>query len=133
MEGGSMNNIPGVIGAMIPIAGIIWLGFVIWTGDKRKEREAFYRNELLKKIVDSPAGSTQSVLDMMHQQEREAQIRKREGLKLAGIILIAAGIGLGTFLALIEKEDPVWAVGLLFLLVGIALFSYVTFMAPRVE
>jgi hypothetical protein len=75
-----MDNTPGVIGALVPIAGIIWLGFVIWAGERRKEREAFYRSEFLKKIIDSPSGSTQSVLEMVRQREHEAQIRKREGL-----------------------------------------------------
>jgi hypothetical protein len=128
-----MNSVPAVIGTLIPIVGIIWLGFVIWTAERRKEREAFYRSELLKKIVDSPAGSTQSVLDMVRQQERDAQIRRREGLKLGGVILIAAGIGLGALLAMIEREEPVWIIGGLPLLIGAAMFGYVSFMAPRLE
>lgn len=128
-----MENMPGVIGSFIPITGIIWLGFVIWAGAKRREREAFYRSELLKKIIDSPSGSTQSVLDMVREEEREAQIRRREGLKLAGLILIAAGIGLGALLALLSRQEPAWIVGLLPALVGVAMFIYVHFMAPKIE
>ena len=128
-----MEDMPGVIGSFIPITGIIWLGFVIWAGTKRREREAFYRSELLKKIIDSPSGSTQSVLEMVREEEREAQIRRREGLKLAGLILIAAGIGLGALLALLSRQEPAWIVGLLPALVGIAMFIYVHFMAPKIE
>jgi len=128
-----MSDMPGLIGALVPIAGIIWLGFVVWAGEKRKEREAFYRSELFKKIIDSPSGSTQSVLEMVRQEEREAQIRKLEGLKLAGVILIAAGIGLTALLAMLERHEPAWIVGPLPILVGAALFIYVRFMAPRME
>ena len=128
-----MENLPGVIGSFIPITGIIWLGFVIWAGAKQKEREAFYRSELLKKIIDSPSGSTQSVLDMVREEEREARLRRREGLKLAGLILIAAGIGLGALLALLSRQEPAWIVGVLPALIGVAMFVYVRFMAPPLE
>ena len=128
-----MENLPGVIGAFIPITGIIWLGFVIWAGAKQKEREAFYRNELLKKVIDSPGGSTQSVMEMVRQQERDARIRRREGLKLGGLILIAAGIGLTALLAMFERNEPAWAVGILPTLIGIAIFLYIRFMAPDIE
>jgi hypothetical protein len=128
-----MENMPGVIGAFVPITGIIWLGFVIWAGTKRREREAFYRNELLKKVIDSPGGSTQSVMEMVRQQEHEAQIRRREGLKLGGLILIAAGIGLTVLLAMLERDEPAWTVGVLPTLIGIAIFAYIRFMAPSIE
>jgi uncharacterized membrane protein len=128
-----MHDMTGLIGALVPIAGIIWLGFVIWAAEKRKEREAFYRSELLKKIIDSPSGSTQSVLEMVRQEEREAQIRRREGLKLGGVILIAAGIGLTVLLAMLERDEPAWIIGPIPILVGAALFIYVRFMAPPLE
>jgi hypothetical protein len=130
-----MDIIPASIAALIPLVSIVWLGFVVWAGEQRKEKEAFYRNELLKKIIDSPSGSTQSVLELVRYQEREAKIRRREGLKMAGLILIAAGIGLAVFLAILKPEldKPIWAVGLLPLLIGIAFFIYVRYMAPPID
>jgi hypothetical protein len=70
---------------------------------------------------------------MVRQEEREAQSRKREGLKLAGVILIAAGIGLAALLALLERSEPAWIIGGLPLLIGAALFVYVRFMARPIE
>jgi hypothetical protein len=129
-----MSDLTGVVGELIPIAGIIWLGFIIWAGLKRREREAFYRSELLKKIIDSPSGSAQNVMEMLRQEERAAKIRRREGLKLAGVIIVAAGIGLAIFLARLNTgNEPVWLVGVLTLLVGAALLIYVRFMAPPVD
>ena len=127
------ENLPGAIGALIPIAGIVWLGFIIWAAEKRKEREAFYRSELFKKIIDIPSGSTESVMEMLRHEERAAKIRGREGLKLAGVIIIAAGIGLTVLLAMLEHHEHIWAVGLLTTLVGAALFVYVHFMAPPID
>lgn len=121
------------MGALIPIAGIVWLGFVIWTDARRREREAFCRTELLKKVADNPGGSAQSVLDMMRHAERQAEIRKREGLKLGGLLVIAAGAGLIPFFTMIMPHTPIWAVGLIPLLIGIALYGYVRYLAPPVD
>jgi hypothetical protein len=68
---------------------------------------------------------------MMRQQEDEAKGRRREGIKLGGLITLAVGIGLMIFLFMIERKQPVWTVGLIPLLVGAALFGYAAFMSPK--
>ena len=50
-------------------------------------------------------GSAQSMLDIVRQQERETQIRMREELKLAGMIVIAAGIGVTIVLAVLYRTS----------------------------
>ncbi len=125
-----MEGWPAVIGTLVPIAGIALAAIAIWLGTRQKERETFHRTELLKKIAESQGDAAQRVLDMIHQQEKDAQIRKREGLRIGGLITLAVGIGLGIFLALIERQEAVWAVGLIPTLVGLALLVSSRFVAP---
>lgn len=41
--------------AVIAIAGIAFVGFVVWIGERTKERKALYRSETVKKIAESAA------------------------------------------------------------------------------
>jgi hypothetical protein len=125
--------IPAVVGSLIPIAGIAFVTIAVWLGERRKEREAFYRSEVLKKIAEGEGNAAQKAIDMLRQQDLNAQIRRREGIKLAGLITLAAGIGLAIFLAFMEIEQPVWLVGVMAALVGAALTGYAFFFAPKLE
>jgi len=126
-----MHELPGVIATLIPIAGIAMIVLIVWIGEHRKEKEALHRNELLRKIAESQGDASQRVLEMIREQDRAAQTRRREGMKLAGLILAAIGIGLIPMLALLERGEPVWTVGFIPLLIGAALFAYVLFLAPK--
>ena len=126
-----MDEMPAVIGTLIPIAGIAFVTIVVWLDVRRKEREDAHRAELLRKIADTQGDAAQKVLDVIQEQEYQAHVRRREGIKLGGLITLAAGIGLGVFLGMIERTDPVWAVGLIPVLIGLALIVYVGFLSPK--
>jgi hypothetical protein len=126
-----MSELPAVIGTLVPIAGIAMIVLIVWMGERRKERESFYRSELLRKIAESQGDAAQKVLDMVREQDYQAQIRRREGLKLGGLIAAAVGIGLIVLLALLEREEAVWTAGLIPILIGAALLVYVHFLAPK--
>ena len=125
--------IPAVIGSLIPIAGIAFVAIAVWLGERRKEREAFYRSEVLKKIADSEGNAAQKAFEIMREQDLNAQIRRREGIKLGGLITMAGGIGLSIFLANMEIEQPVWLAGVIPVLVGAVLAGYAFFFAPKLE
>ena len=126
-----MSELPAVIGTLIPIAGIAMIVLIVWMDQRRREKEYFHRSELLRKIAESQGDAAQKVLEMIRQQDYEAKIRRQEGLKLGGLILAAVGIGLIVLLAMLERDEPAWTVGLIPLLIGAALIAYVHFMAPK--
>ena len=128
-----MEHMAGVVGVLVPIAGIAFVTIAVWLAEQRKTQESLHRTELLRKIAESPGDASQKVLEMIHQHEREAQIRRREGLKLGGLITLAAGIGLAIFLLMIVPIKPVWTVGLIPLLIGAALFIYVQYFSSKPE
>lgn len=125
-----------ILSFLIPIVGAIclftFLAVSSWAEERRKEREAFYRSEVLKKLLDSPGTNTQQVLDMIREEEQSALRRRQEGLKLGGLITTAVGFGIVVFLAgAVHTDEPVWMVGLIPLLVGVVLLVYAFFLAPK--
>jgi hypothetical protein len=124
---------PAVIVMMIPIAVFAMVVLVVWLGVRQKEKESAHRHELLRKIAESQEAAAQRVLDMIREQEYEAQIRRREGMKLGGLITSAVGLALMPMLYMLVPSKPAWIAGMIPLLVGIALSVYVFFLAPKLN
>jgi hypothetical protein len=111
------------------IALFTFLGVATWTGTRARERELYYKNDLLKKIAESPEAGGAAALQYQREQHRLAQERQRGGLQLGGLITAAVGVGLMIFL-LVMVHRPVFFVGLIPLLIGAVLFIYGRFMLP---
>jgi len=122
---------PLIVGVLTPLAVIALTFLLIWPKYKGKALASFHRSELLRKIADSQGDAADKVLEMIRQEEAEAKIRRREGLKMGGLITAAAGLGVTAVLAVLVPDRPVWVIGLIPFLIGIALVVYVLFMAPK--
>ena len=122
---------------IVPIVGAValfsFLAIASWSEERRKEREAYYRSEVLKKLADRQDSDFGPILAVIGEEERNRLIRSREGKKLGGMITAAVGLGLMIFLKIMVDHDPVWTVGLLPFLIGVAILVYVIFMAPKPE
>jgi hypothetical protein len=96
------------------------------TTEYRKEREAYYKAEALKKLAGSEGVGTDAVLQYFREEERRAQRRTRSGLRLAGLITGSVGIGSMVFLYAYAPlpDQPVYLAGLIPTLVGAALIVY---------
>ena len=122
-----------ILAIVFPVMLICLFSFAsvaMWSNARRKEREAFYRSETMKKVAESGAGGT-AVLDMLREQERTSRVRRREGYKLAGLVAVASGVGMMAFLSVIERTQPVFMAGLIPMFVGVAMLAYVFLMVPR--
>ena len=111
------------------IALFSFLAVAAWTGTRAAEREAYYKNDLLKKIAESPEAGGNAALQYLREQHRLAQEKRRGGLLLGGLVTAALGVGLMVFLLAIVHR-PVFFVGLIPLLIGIVIFCYARFMMP---
>jgi len=101
---------------------------------QRKEREAFYKAETMRRIAEAPGEGSNAALQLLREQERIKAIKSREGLKMGGIINVGVGAGLLIFLrALIGTNEPVYLCGLLPLFIGAAMIVYVYLMAPPID
>ncbi len=120
----------------LSVASIALFSFVavaVWSQERRREREAYYRSETLRKIAETQGSGGSSAIEFLREVEKNAARRIREGLKLGGVITVALGIGLMVFIKEVDRRDPApaYLVGLIPLLIGIALLTYTYFLAPK--
>lgn len=93
-------------------------------------REAAQQSEILTKMAETPGMGSQAGLEMMREEQRIKARRVREGLKLAGVITAAVGIGVFIFLQQLIPDMPVYLAGLIPILVGAALLAYAFVLSP---
>ncbi|HEV7672139.1 MAG TPA: DUF6249 domain-containing protein [Thermoanaerobaculia bacterium] len=127
------NALSELLTLMIPIVALIggftFLTFWIITHQRRREREAYYRYELGKKAVEKGYVPEDKLLDLLDNERRNQWLGRREGARLAGLILIALGIGL--IIALGNLDDHLTGLGAVPMFLGLALFVYGLFFAPK--
>jgi len=123
-----------ILAILVPVMLVCFFSFAsvaLWLHARRKEREALYRNEMMKKVAESAGAVGTTLLEMLREEERTGRARRREIYKLGGLVAIASGIGLIAFLNGVEQHSPVYLVGLIPTFVGVAMLAYVFVFGPR--
>ena len=100
----------------------------VWSANRRREREAFYRHEMLKKLSEMQGAGAEKVIEVMQVQDRSLARRVREAVKLAGLVATAVGAGLLIMMQGLDKAGPV---GFIPLVLGLALIIYGFVLAPK--
>jgi hypothetical protein len=122
-------TLPMALFLAVVVSGMwAFVAVVSWADIRRKEREAYYRHETMKKVAEMPA---EGGLALLREQERNNVRHRRENIKLGGLITLGVGIGLMIFLRAIDSAQPVYLVGLIPLFVGIALLMHCYVLAPK--
>lgn len=128
------GNAVGVVALAIPVVGSIalfsFLSVAVWAEARRKEREAYYKSEMLKKIAESSGEGASGAIGLLREQEKNAARHRLEGMKLGGLITTVVGIGVMALLHGLVHDEPVYLAGLIPLLVGLALLLYSFALAP---
>ncbi len=94
-----------------------------WSDARRKERESYYKNDMLKKLADSQGPGANSALEIMREEARLSTIRMRQGLQIGGLVTIAVGLALIIFLRALVGPNGVFLCGLIPLFIGLALYG----------
>ena len=105
-----------------------FVAVVSWADIRRREREAYYRHETMKKIAEMPP---ESGLALLREEQRISSQGRRENIKVGGLSTLGVGIGLMIFLRAVDSRQPVYLVGLIPLLVGMALLIYSYVLTPK--
>lgn len=134
----SEGDMVGVFHALVPIVGAIalfgiFLPVAVWTGHRKEEREAFYRAETLRRLAEASGDGAKAAIEMLREDEKLKEIKRREGMKVGGLVTLGVGVALALFLHFVAGEPGVDMVGLIPGLVGVALLVYVYFMAAPIE
>jgi hypothetical protein len=113
------------------VALFSFIAVASWSDARRREREAYYRSETLKKIAESQGAGGAVALEFLREEDKSASRRRREGIKLGGLITAAVGIAFMVFLRAEERSEPAYLIGLVPLLIGISLLVYAYLLAPK--
>ena len=120
------------------IALFSFIAVAPWADARRREREAYYKSETLKKIAEAQGAGASSAVEFLREEalrrteeKKNTARHRREGIKLGGLVTAAVGIGLMIFLRAIDRDEPVYLVGLIPLLIGVALLAYSYLLAPK--
>jgi|SRR6516225_3103265 lipopolysaccharide export LptBFGC system permease protein LptF len=122
--------------AFLSVTMIACFSFVtvaVWSDQRRREREAYYRYETLKKIAESQGSGNSSAVEFLREEEKVSARRRRETQKLGGLITSAVGLALMGFIKAMDQNDrvPAYLVGLIPLMVGVALLAYAYLLGPK--
>ncbi len=116
---------------------------VHWVDSQRKEREAFYKSETLRRITEASGEGAKAAVELLREDERLKAIKARESIKIAGLINVSIGIAMmivfgglfGFGGGSIQKGElgSVYLCGLIPECIGIAMLVYVYLLAPKAE
>ena len=129
------DNMVEVVSVAIPVVGSIalfsFLAVAAWSDARRRERETYYKSETLKKIAESSGEGAKAAIELLREQNKSATRRRLEGMKLGGLITTVVGIGVMALLRGLVNDEPVYLAGLIPLLIGLAMLTYVFILAPK--
>ena len=94
-----------------------------WSQARQKERESYYKNDMLKKLADSQGPGAASAVQLMREEDRITTARARWGLQIGGLVTGAVGLALMIFLGALPTAHGVFLCGLIPLLIGVALYG----------
>ncbi len=106
------------------VALFSFLAIASWSESHRREREAYYRNEAIRKLADAPPDIAASALAFLREQEGNERRRVREQIKIGGLVTCGVGIGVMVFLSALIREAPIYLSGLIPVLIGAALLAW---------
>jgi hypothetical protein len=104
------------------IALFSFLAVATFSDARRRERQSYYKSEAIKKVAESQGG--EASLAYIREERSNSRRREIEGIRLGGMVCSGVGIGLMIFLHQIDEGEPVFWVGLIPLLVGVALLAH---------
>lgn len=125
-----MNN-AAVALILVPVVFAVIFTFVValvWVEARRKERQAFYFSETMKKLAESGGGAA---AEFLREYERRKSRRIRDGMTIAGLVGSLAAVGLTVFLYAISEGPPIYLVGLIPLLACVGLLISARFLVSR--
>lgn len=106
------------LSSMFAFLSIFW-----WALQRRREREAYYRYELARQLLDRVEKTSQhEYLDWLKEQDEIENRRRWQGLLLGAVVLIATGAGFMLALRRLSGDESV--MGWVPLLIGIAMLVY---------
>lgn len=108
------------------IALYSFLSINSYVNGRRKEREAYYKNETVRRLTESQGAGAEAAIALLREEDRLYAGRRLESIKLGGFATTAVGIGLMIFLGIAVEDNHQLgvAIGVIPFMVGLALLVY---------
>ena len=83
----AMLDNPQMFAFLIPIVAIVggltFAAVVHWLDTQRKEREAYYKAETLRRVTEASGEGAKAAVELMQRDDRVKRLRVREGMKIS--------------------------------------------------
>ena len=112
---------------------VVFLPVTTWIDSQRREREAFYRAEMVRRLTESSGEGVKAAVELVREQDRLERAKKHEGMKIGGLVNIGVGVALIVFLHMLIPNQAVFMCGLIPAFIGVALLTYVFLLAKPAE
>ncbi|MEZ5332327.1 MAG: DUF6249 domain-containing protein [Thermoanaerobaculia bacterium] len=111
---------------LIPIVSVIctfiFLTTLVWAKLRRRERDAYYRHELAKAMIQR--GAEGDEVARLLRKSNPGLAERREALKLGGFLTLALGVGFMVGFQWIPADEPIWKLGFVPTLLGLAMLLH---------
>ena len=107
-----------------------FLAVASWSNARLKERESFYKNDMLKKLSEHPGQGASSALELLREESRIAGLRRQASLREGGLVCASVGLAILILLRALIHDQPVFLCGLMVLLPGLALVASSYMLSP---
>ena len=112
---------------------VVFIPVTTWIDSQRREREAFYRAEMVRRLTESSGEGVKAAVELVREQDRLERAKKHEGIKIGGLVNIGVGVALIVFLHMLIPNEAVFMCGLIPAFIGVALLTYVFLLAKPAE
>jgi hypothetical protein len=110
----------------------VFIPLVTWMDSRRKEREAYYKAETLRRVTEASGEGAKAAVQLLQEEDRLKRVKILEGLKIGGVINVGVGIALVIFLLRLVGPEVAMC-GLIPGLIGAAMLVYVYLLAAPVR
>ncbi len=108
MDTDSPRDLANAVLFLIPVASVIGiftsLAVLGWSRERRREREALYRHETARKLIEHGGMDFAQFEAFQREEEERPRRARRRALSLAGSILAIGGLALFVTLRMIPPE-----------------------------
>jgi hypothetical protein len=104
-----------------------------WSDARRRERESYYKNDMLKKVAESSGAGASAAMELLREEDRLRVLRRRQDMKVGATVLLAVGLGLVIFLHALLPHAPIYMVGVMLMLMGVGLYGSSYFLTAPAE
>jgi hypothetical protein len=106
------------------VALFSFLAIASWSESHRREREAYYKSEAIRKLADATPEVAASALEFLREQERNDRERVLAQIRIGGLVTCGVGMGTMIFLWALIREAPIYLSASIPLLIGAALLAW---------